>query len=62
PRNRQCWSLTRMNCATQNCQQVQALVDMTQIRQWHMYDPAVSSGPHLRTVAHEISIPLFRGR
>ncbi|KAG1879449.1 hypothetical protein C8R48DRAFT_668286 [Suillus tomentosus] len=30
---------TQMNSALRNCQQVQTLVDMTQIRQWHMYDP-----------------------
>ncbi|KIK77540.1 hypothetical protein PAXRUDRAFT_166503, partial [Paxillus rubicundulus Ve08.2h10] len=35
-----------------------ALVDMTQIWQWHMYDPAVSPEQHLCTVAHEISTPL----
>ncbi|KIK77649.1 hypothetical protein PAXRUDRAFT_108355, partial [Paxillus rubicundulus Ve08.2h10] len=31
---------TRMNSATRNCQQVHALINMTQIQQWHMYDPA----------------------
>ncbi|KAG1816272.1 hypothetical protein EV424DRAFT_1540797 [Suillus variegatus] len=30
---------TRMNSALRNRQQVQTLVDMMQIRQWHMYDP-----------------------
>ncbi|KAG1839568.1 hypothetical protein DFJ58DRAFT_733291 [Suillus subalutaceus] len=30
---------TRMNTAARNRQHVRTLVDMTQIRQWHMYDP-----------------------
>ncbi|KAF9219055.1 hypothetical protein BS17DRAFT_860591 [Gyrodon lividus] len=34
---------TKMNSASCNQQQVRALDDMTQIRQWHMYDPAQQS-------------------
>ena len=32
---------TRMNSTARNRQQVRTLVDMTQIRQWHTYDPTV---------------------
>ncbi|KAF8139763.1 hypothetical protein EV363DRAFT_1310568 [Boletus edulis] len=35
---------TRMNSTARNRQQVRALVDMTQIRQWHMYDPERHAG------------------
>jgi hypothetical protein len=30
---------TKMNSSARNRQQVRTLVDMTHIRQWHMYDP-----------------------
>jgi hypothetical protein len=39
PEERTMSVFTKMNSASRNQQQVQALVDMTQIRQWHMYDP-----------------------
>ena len=35
---------TKMNAPARNRQQVRTLVDMMQIRQWHMYDPEVSIG------------------
>ncbi|KAG6376828.1 hypothetical protein JVT61DRAFT_1854 [Boletus reticuloceps] len=39
PEERTMSVFTRMNSAVHNHQQVCALVDMTQIRQWHTYDP-----------------------
>ncbi|KAG1902034.1 uncharacterized protein F5891DRAFT_1027095 [Suillus fuscotomentosus] len=39
PEERTMSVFTRMNSVLRNCQQVQTLVDITQIRQWHMYDP-----------------------
>ncbi|KAF8123043.1 hypothetical protein EV363DRAFT_1101473, partial [Boletus edulis] len=41
PEERTMSVFTRMNSTACNRQQVQALVDMTQIQQWHMYDPEV---------------------
>ncbi|KIJ12773.1 hypothetical protein PAXINDRAFT_14339 [Paxillus involutus ATCC 200175] len=43
PEERTMSVFTKMNSASRNRQQVRALVDMTQIRQWHMYDPARQS-------------------
>ncbi|KAG2076634.1 hypothetical protein BDR04DRAFT_1149081 [Suillus decipiens] len=40
---------THMNSVLQNCQDVHTLVDMTQIRQWYMYDPA-SKCPECPTI------------
>ncbi|KAG1854447.1 hypothetical protein DFJ58DRAFT_745692, partial [Suillus subalutaceus] len=39
PEERTMSVFTRMNTAARNRQHVRTLVDMTQIRQWHMYDP-----------------------
>ncbi|KAG6371755.1 hypothetical protein JVT61DRAFT_9107 [Boletus reticuloceps] len=39
PEERTMSVFTKMNSAMRNRQQVRALVDMTQIRQWHMYNP-----------------------
>jgi hypothetical protein len=42
PEERTMSVFTKMNTPARNRQQVRTLVDMTQIRQWHMYDPEVS--------------------
>ncbi|KAG2746790.1 hypothetical protein P692DRAFT_20820201 [Suillus brevipes Sb2] len=39
PEERTMSVFTKMNTPARNRQQVRTLVDMTQIRQWHMYDP-----------------------
>ncbi|KAG1763210.1 hypothetical protein EV702DRAFT_1205776 [Suillus placidus] len=39
PEERTMSVFTRMNTPARNLQHVRTLVDMTQIRQWHMYDP-----------------------
>ncbi|KAG1773254.1 hypothetical protein EV702DRAFT_1244183 [Suillus placidus] len=39
PEERMMLVFTRMNTPARNRQHVRTLVDMTQIRQWHMYDP-----------------------
>ncbi|KAG0693898.1 hypothetical protein DFH29DRAFT_1006835 [Suillus ampliporus] len=39
PKERTMSVFTRMNIPARNCQHVRMLVDMTQIQQWHMYDP-----------------------
>ena len=41
-----------MNTPARNRQQVRTLVDMTQIRQWHMYDPNVSPVLDCRSPTH----------
>jgi hypothetical protein len=41
PEERTMSVFTKMNSASCNRQQVRTLVDMTQIRQWHTYDPTV---------------------
>jgi hypothetical protein len=43
PEERTMSVFTRMNSALRNRQNVRTLVDMTQIRQWYMYESSVSN-------------------
>lgn len=60
PEERTMSVFTRMNSALRNRQGVRTLVDMTQIRQWHMYDPAVSTHQYFQFLAHTSIVNMSR--